>query len=137
MPDPIISQEARADLSAAWDFLADRNQDAADQFLDDFWVVASRHPSFPRTGRPRDDLRPGLRSFAVGRYVAFFTQTPTPSELSACFTVLGTSIRSWLKTRAIDGHECSPPVTPSIRSLMSKSFRAGRLEGSSDRWLAV
>jgi toxin ParE1/3/4 len=73
MADPIISPEARADLSAAWDYLAERNAVAADQFLDDFWVAASRHAAFPRTGRPRDDLRPGLRSFVVGRHVAFFT----------------------------------------------------------------
>lgn len=72
MADPILSPEARADLNAAWDYLAERNLDAADRFLDEFWEAASSHAAFPRTGRPRDDLRPGLRSFVVGRHVAFF-----------------------------------------------------------------
>jgi len=73
MADPIISPEALADLNAAWDYLAERNRSAADQFLDDFYTAATRHAAFPLSGRSRDDLRPGLRSFVVGRrHVAFF-----------------------------------------------------------------
>jgi toxin ParE1/3/4 len=72
MAEVILSPEARLDLSEAWDYIAQRNPDAADRLLDDFRASAERHTQFPRTGRPRDDLRGGLRSFVVGRYVAFF-----------------------------------------------------------------
>jgi toxin ParE1/3/4 len=73
MADPIISPEARADLDDTWAYLAQHSLDAADRFLDEFWDAAQRHARFPRTGRPRNDLRSGLRSFVVGRHVAFFT----------------------------------------------------------------
>jgi toxin ParE1/3/4 len=72
MADPIISPEAQADLNSTWDYIAERDVAAADRFLDEFWTAASRHVSFPRTGRNRDDLRPGLRSFVVGKHVVFF-----------------------------------------------------------------
>lgn len=29
---------------------------------------------FPDAGRNRDDIRPGLHSFVVGRYVVFYTR---------------------------------------------------------------
>lgn len=73
MADPILSPEARGDLSEAWDAIAAYSVDAADRFLDAFWALASRHASFPRTGRDRSNLRPGLRSFVVGKHVVFFT----------------------------------------------------------------
>jgi toxin ParE1/3/4 len=73
MADPIISPEARADLDDTWAYLAQHSLDAADRFLDEFWDAAQRHARFPSTGRPRNDLRSGLRSFVVGRHVAFFT----------------------------------------------------------------
>lgn len=69
MADPILSPQARTDLDEAWDYLAERNPDAADRFVEEFWASATRHAQFPLTGRPRDDLRFGLRSFVVGRYV--------------------------------------------------------------------
>ncbi len=72
MAEATISPEARADLEEAWAYLAAHSLDAADRFLDGFWTGAESHAKFPRTGRPRDDLRPDLRSFVVGRHVAFF-----------------------------------------------------------------
>lgn len=75
MAETLLSPEARADLEAAWDYLSDRSLDAADRLYEEFWTAANLHAQFPRTGRPRDDLRPGLRSFVVGKYVAFFEPT--------------------------------------------------------------
>ena len=75
MAEALLSPEARTDLEAAWDYLSDRSLDAADRLYEDFWTSATRHAQFPLTGRPRDDLRPGLRSFVVGKYVAFFEPT--------------------------------------------------------------
>ena len=72
MADPVLSPQARIDLDEAWDYLAERNPDAADRLIEEFWASAVRHAQFPRTGRARDDLRPGMRSFVVGRYVVFF-----------------------------------------------------------------
>jgi toxin ParE1/3/4 len=74
--DATLSREARTDLDAAWDYLATYSPDAADRFLDEFWTSAELHARFPRTGRARDDLHAGMRSFVVGRYVAFFLPDP-------------------------------------------------------------
>jgi toxin ParE1/3/4 len=39
-----------------------------DAITERFWLLAQ----YPRMGRSRDDLRPGLRSFTVGEYVIFY-----------------------------------------------------------------
>jgi toxin ParE1/3/4 len=40
-----------------------------DAITDRFYLLSQ----FPRMGRARDDLRPGLRSFPVGQYVIIYT----------------------------------------------------------------
>ena len=42
-------------------------------------------------GRSRDDLRPGLRSFAVGQYVIVYTIEDEDVEICTCFTATKTS----------------------------------------------
>jgi toxin ParE1/3/4 len=62
---------ARAELDHIWDHIAREtgSPDLADRQInaitDRFYLLAS----WPRIGRARDDLRPGLRSFPAGEYV--------------------------------------------------------------------
>jgi toxin ParE1/3/4 len=66
-----LAPQARADLSTIWNYIVTEsgNVTAADGVIDaitERFYLLSQHP---RMGRPRDDLRPGLRSFSVGEYV--------------------------------------------------------------------
>ncbi len=72
MSDPRITPRAQLDLDEAWDWLAERNEAAADRLLDAILARARQHASFPLMGRPREDLLPGLRSFVVRPYVVFY-----------------------------------------------------------------
>jgi toxin ParE1/3/4 len=67
--------QADSDLDDIWHYVATRSAslDAADRFIDSltdrFFLLASH----PNIGRARDeDLRPGLRSFPVGKYIIIY-----------------------------------------------------------------
>ena len=70
-----VAPEAEAELERIWYFTAVQSNsiDIADRLIvaiTDQFVLLSR---FPEIGRKRDhDLRPGLRSLAVGNYVIFY-----------------------------------------------------------------
>ncbi len=72
MSEPRISELAEADLEEAWDYLAERNEAAADRLIDTILDRARLHAKLPLMGRPRDELSPGLRSFVVRPYVVFY-----------------------------------------------------------------
>jgi toxin ParE1/3/4 len=72
MSEPRITEQAEADLDEAWDYLAQRNEAAADRLLDGILERARLHAQLPLMGRPREDLAPGLRSFVVSPYVVFY-----------------------------------------------------------------
>jgi toxin ParE1/3/4 len=72
MSEPRLTGRAESDLDEAWDHLAQKNEAAADRLLDNILAQARLHAQFPLTGRPRDDLTPGLRSFVVSPYIIFF-----------------------------------------------------------------
>jgi toxin ParE1/3/4 len=69
-----LAPQARAELSAIWNYIAREggNPTAADGIIDAitgrFYLLAQ----YPRIGRARDDLRPGLRSFPVGQYMIIY-----------------------------------------------------------------
>jgi toxin ParE1/3/4 len=66
---------AESDLEEILEYLTTHSPPAASKFATDFEARCQLLPSQPNTGRPRDDLAPGLRSVVVGRYVAFFLVT--------------------------------------------------------------
>ena len=72
MTDPVITKEAQNDLNQAWDYLARVNIKAADRLIDRFTAAARVHARFPESGRAREELAPGLRSFVVRPYVAIY-----------------------------------------------------------------
>ncbi|HEV2948179.1 MAG TPA: type II toxin-antitoxin system RelE/ParE family toxin [Gemmataceae bacterium] len=72
MTEPRITEQAESDLDEAWEYLAQRSIKAADRFLKRILDRSRLHARSPLMGRPRDDLVPGLRSFAVDSYVIFY-----------------------------------------------------------------
>jgi plasmid stabilization system protein ParE len=70
-----LAPEAEAELDDIWYYVAKESGsiEIADRLIDSiaerFYLLASH----PHIGRERDaDLRPGLRSFAVGQYVIIY-----------------------------------------------------------------
>lgn len=70
-----LAPQALADLDNIWDYIAEEsgNTVTADGVID---VIIKRFHllnRYPRMGRARDDLRPGLRSFPAGQYVILYS----------------------------------------------------------------
>jgi toxin ParE1/3/4 len=68
------SPEAERELDDIWYYIATESSsiEVAERMLDainDQFSLLSKHPLL---GRSRDDLRPGLRSIAVGAYVVLY-----------------------------------------------------------------
>jgi len=70
-----LAPQARAELDDIWDYVARASGNAAvadsvvDSIVERFYLLGR----YPRLGRARDDLRPGLRSFPAGEYVIIYT----------------------------------------------------------------
>ena len=70
-----LAPEAEGDLDEIWLFTAKESGsvESADRLIDSIterFLLLARHPHL---GRARDtDLRPGLRSFPVGRYIIVY-----------------------------------------------------------------
>ncbi|WP_029462304.1 type II toxin-antitoxin system RelE/ParE family toxin [Serpentinimonas barnesii] len=63
---------AESDILEIWQFIADDSVAAADRWIDELDEKMALWATQPMMGRARDDLAPGLRSLALGRYVVFF-----------------------------------------------------------------
>jgi toxin ParE1/3/4 len=65
-----LAPQAQADLSTVWNYIVNEsgNVGVVDALTERFYLLSQ----YPRMGRLRDDLRPGLRSFAVGEYVIVY-----------------------------------------------------------------
>jgi toxin ParE1/3/4 len=65
------------DLTEAYAYLADRNPASADRLLDEVELAVQLLAAFPEIGRPREELRPGIRSFRLRRFrhVVFYRRT--------------------------------------------------------------
>jgi toxin ParE1/3/4 len=72
MPLLLRSEEARSDLLTIWLHVAERNPDAASRLLREIDKRCRLLADNPMLGRARADLRPKLRSFAVGSYLIFY-----------------------------------------------------------------
>lgn len=69
-----ISEKALADVGEVWDYIAEDDIDAADQFIERLYVEFDMLARHPRAGRERPDLQPGLRTFPIGRYVVVYRE---------------------------------------------------------------
>ncbi|KJS76375.1 MAG: type II toxin-antitoxin system RelE/ParE family toxin [Serpentinimonas sp.] len=64
--------QAELDILEIWAFIADDSVVAADRWIDELDEKMALWATQPMMGRPRDELAPGIRSLAFGRYVVFF-----------------------------------------------------------------
>ena len=73
MPRVIRTAGARADLIGIWRYIERHSgEDRADRVLRFIDNKCGSLASAPQIGRRRDELQPGLRSFAAGRYLILY-----------------------------------------------------------------
>lgn len=73
MSEPIISDLAREDLVEIWATIAEaRDEKTAEQMTGKILAKCRTHALFPESGRSREEILPGLRSFPVKPYVVFY-----------------------------------------------------------------
>lgn len=72
MAEVFRSNLAELDLLEIWHFIAEDSENAADRFLNLIGEKCELLAEFPKMGRLREELAPGLRSFPVKRYVIFY-----------------------------------------------------------------
>ena len=68
--------QAEADILEIWDFIAEDSLAEADRWVDRLDEKLELWATQPMMGRAREELAPGLRSLAFGRYVVFFESLP-------------------------------------------------------------
>lgn len=68
--------QAAADILEIWDFIAEDSIAAADRWVDRLDETLEVWATQPMMGRGREELAPGVRSFAFGKYVVFFSPLP-------------------------------------------------------------
>ena len=72
MPAVVRSRKADEDLQGIWQYVAERNQIAADRLLDTFarrWTQLEAHPM---SGLAREDIGRGARHLIVGEYLILY-----------------------------------------------------------------
>jgi toxin ParE1/3/4 len=72
---------ANADLAEIWEFIADDSEARADAFLEAIDKKFATLADNPNIGRARDELKKGVRSFPVGKYVIFYRLAPGGIEI--------------------------------------------------------
>ncbi len=68
----LLTRQAETDLVEIWVHIAERSFRAADRYVAMIKRKCSALARSPGLGRPRDELAPGLRSFATGNHVVFY-----------------------------------------------------------------
>lgn len=68
--------QAEADILEIWAYIAEDSIVEADRWIDRLDESLTLWATQPRMGRARDELSPGIRSIAFGRYVVFFDPLP-------------------------------------------------------------
>ncbi len=65
--------QAVADILEIWDYIAEDSIAAADRWVDRLDETLQVWATQPMMGRARNELAAGVRSFAFGKYVVFFS----------------------------------------------------------------
>ena len=68
--------QAEADILEIWAYIAEDSIVEADRWIDRLDESLMLWATQPKMGRSRDELSPGIRSLAFGRYVDFFEPLP-------------------------------------------------------------
>lgn len=75
MSRPRISRSAQADLEEIRAYIAEHGSPrAAARWISTLRAMCHKLAGTPGIGRSREELGPGLRSFAVGEYVIFYRE---------------------------------------------------------------
>jgi toxin ParE1/3/4 len=70
-----FSLEAEQDINDIYDYLEERNPDAAARIVREMRDLCDRLSRLPGMGRRREELAPGLRSMPSDRYLIFYRET--------------------------------------------------------------
>ena len=81
MPNYIKAPEADIDLLEIWSYIAQNSFAVADSFLDRLEATFEQIAEQPFMGRNRKELRPNLRSLAVGNYFIFYQVSDNSVEI--------------------------------------------------------
>ena len=81
MADVVRRPLARQDLLDLWDYIAEKDETAADGVLDRIEDVLAMLADNPEAGRLRAELSDDLRSFPVGSSVLFYCPRQSGIEL--------------------------------------------------------
>jgi toxin ParE1/3/4 len=76
-----LGKEARLDLAAIWDHVAQDSPQAADRLNFVILEKCRLLAEFPHMGRDRSELARALRSFPVGSYLIFYRPLPNGVEV--------------------------------------------------------
>ncbi|HZL00902.1 MAG TPA: type II toxin-antitoxin system RelE/ParE family toxin [Caulobacteraceae bacterium] len=68
----VLSRRAREDFKRIWSYIAFDSETAADRTLMAIDAKIGRLRSFPESGSPRDDIRPGARMIVHGSYLTLY-----------------------------------------------------------------
>ena len=68
--------QAEDDILEIWNYIAEDSVVEADLWIDRLDEKFALWATQPMMGRARDELAPGIRSLAFGRYVVFFEPLP-------------------------------------------------------------
>jgi toxin ParE1/3/4 len=69
-----FSRRSQRDLNEIWDRIAEDDRPAGERFTEAIRQKCRLLADNPRMVRARDELRQGLRSFPVGRFLIFYRQ---------------------------------------------------------------
>jgi toxin ParE1/3/4 len=76
-----LTAQARADMKVAWKYFASAGDAAANRHTAEIKKKCRLLARFPGIGRAREELAPGLRSFAHAPFVIFFRVTHSTVEI--------------------------------------------------------
>ncbi len=68
--------QAQTDILEIWDYIAEDSMVEADRWVDRLDEQFALWATQSMMGRNRDELAPGVRSLAFGRYVVFYVPLP-------------------------------------------------------------
>lgn len=77
-----LTKRALDDIEEIGVYIAERNQQAADRFVEAIFHRLEMLERVPRAGARRDDLGIGLRSVAIGQYLIIYKVGDTRIEVA-------------------------------------------------------
>jgi toxin ParE1/3/4 len=95
-----VSQVARRDLEETFLYWARRaGPEIADRVIDAiverFWILGQ----YPDSGRPCDDIAPGVRCFPAGKYLIYYRKVRRGVEIAHIFHASRSQKEAWWRSQ--------------------------------------